>query len=92
MTKVQLQQAQKSRGGNSRLCGDMSMLIRHVDSMKTGLKHERMCKVCGEKCYSECGLCKVPLHYVSNRGSSAGKICFFNGMTHILDYVKETVH
>ena len=55
----------------------LSMLTRHVYLVKTGLKHEQLCTVCGEnKCYAECGLCNIPLLYVSNRGSCAGKQCF----------------
>lgn len=74
---VQLKRAQSARGGNSRLCGDLSTLQRHIAAAKTGNKHPKNCKVCGEPAYSECTLCQVPLHYVTQRGSGAGKQCFF---------------
>jgi hypothetical protein len=77
VTVVQLKRAQSGRGGNSRLCGDLSGLQRHIASAKTGNKHPKNCKVCGEPAYSECTLCQVPLHYVTQRGSGAGKQCFF---------------
>ena len=87
--RIKLHQAQKRRGVNSRLCGDLpmltryvdylSMLTRHVDSVKTGLKHKRMYTVCGEnKCYAECGLCNIPLLYVSNRGRLCRKAVFLS--------------
>jgi hypothetical protein len=77
VTLDQLKRAKNGRGGNSRLCGDLSRLNRHIESVTTGKKHPKTCKACGELCYSECSLCKVALHFVSKRGSSNGKKCFF---------------
>jgi hypothetical protein len=74
---LQLKKAQSGRGGNSRLCGDLANLQRHIVAVKTGNKHPKNCKVCGEPCYSECTLCQSPLHFISQRGSGAGKQCFF---------------
>lgn len=44
--------AKKGRGENSRLCGDLSRLDKHIRSAKTSLKHPKACKVCGGDAYS----------------------------------------
>ena len=64
------------RRGKSRLCGNLSHFERHVESVQTGKKHPLSCRVCGEQCYSVCGLCNKPLHFFPNRGKNMGKSCF----------------
>jgi hypothetical protein len=47
-----------------RLCGDLCLLLQHVDSvvpLPNGSK--RVCAVCGVKCKYLCGNCKVPIHF-----------------------------
>ena len=39
--------ARYGRGDNSRLCGDLSRLDKHIKSVETSLKHPKACKVCG---------------------------------------------
>ena len=70
--------AKKGRGENSRLCGDLSRLDKHLRSVKTSLKHPKACKVCGGDAYSTCGVCGVPLHYMPAKGKHAGMTCFFD--------------
>jgi hypothetical protein len=49
-----------------------------VDAAKTGIKHPKMCKVCGDSTYAACTfLCYVPLHFALNQGSVTGKKCYF---------------
>jgi len=64
------------RRGKSRLCGNLAQFERHVESVETGKKHPLSCRVCGEQCYSICGLCNKPLHFFPNRGKNLGKNCF----------------
>jgi hypothetical protein len=59
-----------------RLCGDLSDFTRHAESVIHGMKNPRNCKWCGIACHQMCGLCKKALHYMPNKGNSAGKICF----------------
>ena len=65
-TKInnEFNKAKSGRGENSRLCGDLTRLNKHIKSIQTSLKHPKQCKVCGQDAYSICGLCKAPLHYL----------------------------
>jgi len=66
------------RGQNSRLCGDLSRLDRHLKSVETSLKHPKACRVCGGDAYPICGLCGVPLHFMPSKGRHANKVCFID--------------
>lgn len=70
--------AKSGRGENSRLCGDLSRLDRHLKSVETSLKHPKACRVCGGDAYSICGICNVPLHFMPSKGRHANKTCFID--------------
>jgi len=70
--------AKSGRGANSRLCGDLSRLDKHLKSVETSLKHPKTCRVCGGDAYSICGLCGVPLHFMPSKGKNANKTCFID--------------
>jgi hypothetical protein len=75
VTMQHLNRASSSR--DSRLCGDLTRLQRHLDSVVTGKHHGKKCLVCGELSYSACKLCgDKPLHFFPRNGKSAGKACF----------------
>jgi hypothetical protein len=64
---------------DSRLCGDLTRLQRHMESAVTGKHHGKKCLVCGEMSYSTCKLCgDKPLHFFPRKGKSAGKACFID--------------
>ena len=65
------------QGGNSRLCGDLTKLRSHINSLEIGLKHPNICAVCGTSAYSKCTLCNKYVHYNVTRGADKGKNCFF---------------
>ena len=65
------------QGGNSRLCGDLTKLKCHINSLEIGLKHPNICAVCGTSAYSKCTLCNKYVHYNVTRGADKGKNCFF---------------
>jgi hypothetical protein len=77
---ISLQQLSRaSSNHNSRLCGDLTGLQRHLESIVTGKHHGKKCVVCGELSYSTCKLCgDKPLHFYPRNGKSAGKACFFD--------------
>ena len=74
----ELKRAKHGRGANSRLCGNLSRLDKHIKSVETALKHPKACKVCGGDAYSMCNICGVPLHFIPTKGKHAGKMCFFD--------------
>jgi hypothetical protein len=77
VTLQHLNRASSNR--DSRLCGDLTRLQRHVDSIVSGKHHGKKCLVCGELSYSTCKLCgDKPLHFFPRSGKSAGKSCFFD--------------
>ena len=83
VTKQQIQLQSKRRAsstpGNpphSRLCGDLSHLQNHINSVENGIKRPRVCHVCGENAYSKCGLCGVALHCYPKKGANVGAECF----------------
>ena len=79
ITLQQLSRASSSHGNNSRLCGDLTRLQRHLASIVNGKHHAKKCVVCGEPTYSACKLCgDKPLHCLPSKGKSAGKDCFFD--------------
>ena len=68
----------RARGNNSRLCGDLSMLQHHMNSLETGRKHPKKCVVCGEDSHSFCGICGKALHMLPTRGPNVNKTCFIH--------------
>lgn len=85
VTKEQFQLQSKRRAsstpGNpahSRLCGDLSHLQHHINSVVTAIKRPKVCQVCGENAYSKCGLCNVALHYFPKKGANVGAECFLH--------------
>ena len=75
---AEFKRAKQGRGENSRLCGNLSRLDRHIKSVETALKHPKACRVCGGDAYSICGVCGVPLHFIPTKGKHIGKMCFFD--------------
>ena len=74
----EFKRAKYGRGDNSRLCGNLSRLDKHIKSVETSLKHPKACKVCGGDTYSDCNVCGVPLHFIQTKGKHTGKMCFFD--------------
>ena len=68
--------AESGRGDNSRFCGDLTRLKKHIKLAKHSLKHPKVCKVCGGDAYSMYQLCNVYLHFNPAKGKHAGKNCF----------------
>ena len=68
------EQFRTAKNGDSRLCGDLSLLMKHVESIDTHHKHPRQCSVCGEDCYAECTGCGMTVHQPF---AKKGKYCFF---------------
>ena len=50
----------------------------HLKSSETINKHGTTFKVFGKVVYSNCSICGVCLHLMSNRGKSAGPTCSFD--------------
>ena len=68
-----------TRGNKSRICGDLSHLKKHLDSVETGRKHGKTCVVCGEIAYSFCKLCgNKAMHFFPQKGKCSGKDCFMD--------------
>jgi hypothetical protein len=78
VTLAQFNTAKNSRGHNSRLCGNLDHLHRHISSMETSIKHACLCAVCGEPAHSKCQICGMYLHYLPNRGSYKGATCYID--------------
>ena len=75
--RTEFLRAKDACGENSRLCGNLMRLNKHLKSVETLLKHPKSCKVCGGDAYSECKICGVFLHTMPAKGKNAGKTCFF---------------
>ena len=69
---------EKAKGHDSRLCGDITQLTKHRESLVTSKKTEAKCAVCGLACYSICKLCGVRLHDYPTSGQAKGKGCFMD--------------
>ena len=66
-----------TRGNKARICGDLSRLKKHLDSVETGIKYGNMCVVCGEIVYSFCKLCgSKAMQFFPQKGKCSGKDCF----------------
>ena len=61
----------------NRLCGDLSLLHTHVNSMWSHPKNSQLCKVCGTPTHQHCALCdNAPLHYYATPDGFPAP-CFF---------------
>ena len=68
-----------TRGNKARICGDLSRLKKHLDSVETGRKYGKKCVVCGEIAYSFCKLCgNTSMHFFTQEGKCTGKDCFMD--------------
>ena len=65
-----------ARGNTSRICGDLSLLKKHIKSVVSGRKHGKTCVVCGEMAYSICKMCDRAMHFFPQKGKCTGKDCF----------------
>jgi len=45
-----------------RLCGNLTMLYKHIESVKATDSSGRICVVCGKRCYSVCVACGDTMH------------------------------
>ena len=77
ITLEQFHAAQCAEGEKSRLCGDLTRLVKHLESMKHNSKSKN-CAVCSQPSYAECTWCGVSLHApLTNRGKHARSVCFY---------------
>ena len=66
-----------TRGNKDKICGDMSRLKKHLNSVETGRKYEKTCVVCGNIAYSCCKLCgNKAMHFSPQKGKCSRKDCF----------------
>ena len=66
-----------TQGNKDQICGDLSRLNKHLNSVETGRQHGKMCVVCGDILYSFCNLCgKKAMHFFPQKGKCSGKDCF----------------
>jgi hypothetical protein len=63
------------RGKVPRLCQDFESLQAHVESAYS-VKNKQICEICGEICWSKCGICNVPIHCFTKHGKDKFKVCF----------------
>ena len=68
----------EAKGKNSRLCGNLSMPDKHINSVITCMKHPNPCRVCGSDAYDLCNICIFNFELMTFKGSNSGKTCFFN--------------
>ena len=61
-----------------RLCGDLTFLYRHVQSVKPTDSSGRICVVCGKRCYQVCTACGEAMHRFSTKERNQGEVvpCF----------------
>ena len=66
-----------TRGNRDQICKDLSRLKKHLNSVETGIKHEKTCFVCGNIAYSCCKLCgNKAMHFSPQKGKCSKKDCF----------------
>ena len=66
-----------ARGNTSRICGDLSLLKKHIGSVASGRKHGKTCVVCGEMEYSIFKMCgDREMHFSPQKVKCTGKDCF----------------
>ena len=66
-----------ARGNTSRICGDLSLLKKHIGSVASGRKHGKTCVVCGEMAYSICIMVgNRATQFSPQKGKCTGKDCF----------------
>jgi len=62
-----------------RLCGDLTVLYSHVQSVKPTDSSGRICVVCGKRCYSICVVCGEAMHRFTSKKDTAGTVpCFYH--------------
>ena len=72
------QYVDKLTPSNTRYCGDLRELERHVAAAATGFKDGRRCAFCGELTYSKCVICDAPLCFFPLKGKNRGKLCYLH--------------
>jgi hypothetical protein len=66
------------KSAQKRLCGDLSHLMEHVQSIAHLPKNnKKVCAVCGSRTHYECARCGVALHYPSFTTKDGNKIACF---------------
>ena len=70
--QTEFNRAESGRGENSRICGDLTRLKKHIKLCKHSVKYPKVCKVYGGDAYSMCQLCGVYLHFNPAKGKHAG--------------------
>jgi len=66
----------KEAKSSGRLCKDLSELAEHLASfVRNSTKGGVNCHWCGEKTYTICGKCGVPLHNFPTKGNNKGAAC-----------------
>lgn len=66
---------------SKRLCGDLTLLCRHIQSVKPTDSSGRICVVCGKRCYSICTACGDPMHRLPTKkkvGDTVETPCFYH--------------
>ena len=64
-----------STGRNARLCGNLSNLMRHINS-RIYDKHGCQCVYCGLDSNWKCGICKEWVHWYPKTGVAKGADCY----------------
>lgn len=62
---------------HKRLCGDLTFLYAHVQSVKPTDSSGRICVVCGKRCYSVCVSCGEAMHRFPSKKSTEVP-CFYH--------------
>ena len=75
VTGMQLHQMKGKK--NSRLCGCLDDLLKHIHHVKK-IKCAKQCEVCGKDTYTTCSLCpgNPGVHFFPTKGESKGQDCF----------------
>jgi len=70
----------ESFGKNAKqLCGDLTSLYRHIESVKPTDSSGRICVVCGKRCYSVCVACGEAMHRFPKKNDNEGAVpCFYH--------------
>jgi hypothetical protein len=67
---------ENSAGRDARLCGNLTLLTRHVKSQKYG-KHGGQSAFCCLTAHFRCMVCNERLHFLPSTGIANGYDCFF---------------
>jgi hypothetical protein len=60
---------------NTCFCGDLSKYKYHLQHRIVNTC-KKVCRVCGDKTPTECGICNVPLHERARTGNAVGRNCY----------------